>query len=228
MCEGRTHAISGAVTGAAVAEYILHLPLAGTVALAGLTAGAAVLPDLDHPQATLAHSFGFMTKLFAEFVGKISGGHRHGTHSVAGIAIFTGLAWAAVHYRHDLAGRIGLCVLLSLIIAGGLYAARVKGHFADLIAIGGAVAMTVTGTGLALVAIATGLGCAAHIIGGDMFTDSGCPLGWPLARYRFKWVPEPLAFTTGTRPEGVFALVLMIALIWLAGRAVAVPHWPAL
>jgi membrane-bound metal-dependent hydrolase YbcI (DUF457 family) len=212
MCEGHTHALAGAAAGLAASVYVLHCPLPQALMLTGLTAGAGVLPDLDHRDATLAHCFGFLTKVFAEVVGKVSGGHRHGTHSIIGIGVFTGLAWLAVHFRHDPAGRIGLCVLLSLVVAGALYALRIGGHWADLFAIGAAVAMTVTGTGLTLVALATGLGCAAHIFAGDMFTDSGCPLAWPLSNYRFKWWPEPLAFTTGTRPEAAFAFVLLVVL----------------
>ena len=47
MCLGHTHALSGAVTGAAAGELVLHLPLPGTVALAVLTAAWATVPDLD-------------------------------------------------------------------------------------------------------------------------------------------------------------------------------------
>lgn len=219
---GRHHALSGLVTGLAAAEYVLHLPLPQTALLAGLTAGAAVLPDIDHPDASLAHCFGFLTKAFAWTVGRISGGHRHGTHSLAGIAAFTALAWLAVHYRHDTAGRTGLAVLLSLVIAGGLYALRIGGHLADLLAVAAAVAMTWTGYGLPLVAIATGVGCAAHIAG-DLLTDQGCPLAWPIGRLRFRLLPEPFAFTTGSKPETVFALVLVVALGWLAWHAVRLP-----
>ena len=222
MCMGHTHALSGLVTGAAAGLYVLHLPPWGTVALAGLTAGAAVLPDIDHPDATLAHCFGFLTTAFAWLVGKIAGGHRWGTHSILGVAVFTGLAWLAVHYRADAGGRIGLCGLLSLITAGGLYALRIGGHWADAIAVTAAIAMTITGTGLGLVAIATGLGCATHVFG-DGLTDEGVPLAYPLSRRRVKWLPEPLAFTTGTRPEGLFALVLSLGLGWLAYHAVTLP-----
>lgn len=222
---GRTHAISGAVSGSAVATYVMHLPLPQAAILTGLTAGAAVLPDLDHPDASLAHCFGFLTKCFAWLVGKVSGGHRHGTHSLLGIGVFTGLAWLAVHFRHDLAGRIGLCVLLSLVLAGGMYALKIGGHFADLLAIGGAVVMAVTGTGLSLVAIAVALGCASHIAG-DMSTDSGCPLGWPASPYRFKWWPEPFAYTTNTGPETAIAFVLAAVFVVLAFNAVrlSIPH----
>jgi hypothetical protein len=44
------------------------------------------------------------------------------------------------------------------------------------------------------------IGCSTHIAG-DMLTDSGCMLGFPVSRQRFHLLPEPLAFTTGTRPE---------------------------
>ena len=143
----------------------------------------------------------------------------HGTHSLIGVGVFTTLAWLAVHFRHDTAGRIGLCVLLSLVIAGGLIALRIpgiRGHIADLLGIGAAAGMAATGTGVGLVAIATGLGCCAHLVT-DMLTDSGCPLLWPVLRYRFKLWPEPLAFTTGTRPERwLVAPALLLALGLLA------------
>jgi len=212
---GRDHALSGAVTGTAASLYVLHLPLPQTLLMAGLTAGAAVLPDIDHPSSTLARSFGFLTHSFAWLAGRISGGHRHGTHTLIGTGVFTGLAWLAVHYRQDTAGRIGLGAFLTLILAGALIALRLGGHFADALAIGGAVAMVTTGTGLSLAALATGLGCATHIAG-DMLTDSGVPLLLPFSRYRFKLLPEPFSFTTATRPELLVvtpALVILLAFL---------------
>jgi membrane-bound metal-dependent hydrolase YbcI (DUF457 family) len=214
--EGHTHAISGAVTGTAASLYVLHLPPPQALLMAGLTAGAAVLPDLDHPDSTLAHSFGFLTHGFAWAVGKVSGGHRHGTHTLIGIAVFTALAWLAVWYRHDTAGRIALGAFLALILAGALIALRLGGHGSDALAIGGAVAMVSTGTGLALVALATGLGCATHIAG-DMLTDSGCPLLYPFSEYRFKLLPEPLSFSTGTRPELYAVTPALLALLVFLG-----------
>ncbi|HVB41610.1 MAG TPA: metal-dependent hydrolase [Streptosporangiaceae bacterium] len=216
MCLGHTHALSGLVTGLAAGLYGAHalgpsaihlaglpaapLPPAQLALFTGLTAGAAVLPDIDHPNSSLAHSFGFLTKGFAWLVGRISGGHRHLTHAVLGVAGFTGLAWLAVRYRQDVGGKIGLAVLLALIIASGLYALRVDGHGADLLAILGAIEMTLTGTGLPLVALAVLVGSATHVVG-DMLTDQGCPLLYPFSEYHFRLLPDPLAFTTGTRPE---------------------------
>ncbi|HEX9355948.1 MAG TPA: hypothetical protein VF933_19265, partial [Streptosporangiaceae bacterium] len=37
--------------------------------------------------------------------GRISGGHRHATHSFLGIAVFTALAWLSCHFRADWGGR---------------------------------------------------------------------------------------------------------------------------
>ncbi len=211
MCLGHTHALSGLVTGMAVGLYAVHLPLvplpdasrlpaSHLAILAGLTAGAAVLPDIDHPDSSLGHCFGFMTRAFAWLIGLVSGGHRHLTHAALGVAGFTGLAWLAVSHRDVIGWEIGLALFLSLILAGGLYAIGVHGHGADALAIAGAIALMVSGTGVALVALAVGLGCATHVIG-DMLTDDGCPLLYPFSRYHFRLLPRPLAFTTGTWPE---------------------------
>ncbi|HEX9032533.1 MAG TPA: metal-dependent hydrolase [Streptosporangiaceae bacterium] len=200
MCLGHTHALSGLVAGGAVGLYVTHLPPPQLGIFVGLTAGAAVLPDIDHPNSSLAHSFGFLTKAFAWLIGTISGGHRHLTHAILGVAGFTALAWLGVRHRYQIGGKIGLAVFLALIIASGLYALSVTGHGADVLAIAGAIAMVATGTGLALIATAVGLGCATHVAG-DMLTDEGCPLLYPFSRYHFRLLPGPFAFTTGTRPE---------------------------
>jgi membrane-bound metal-dependent hydrolase YbcI (DUF457 family) len=210
MCLGHTHALSGLVTGTAVGLYASHVRL-GHVGLghlspghlavfAGLTAGAAVLPDIDHPDSSLARSFGFLTRGFAWLVGKISGGHRHLTHAILGIAGFTVLAWLAVKFRHDIGGKIALAAFLALIIAGALYALAVHGHGADVLAIAGAIAIVITGYGLSHVAIAVCLGCITHVLG-DMLTLQGCPLLYPVSNWHFRLLPKPLAFTTGTWPE---------------------------
>jgi membrane-bound metal-dependent hydrolase YbcI (DUF457 family) len=176
------------------------MPEAQLVILTGLTAGAAVLPDIDHPNSSLAHCFGFFTKAVAWLIGRISGGHRHLTHAILGVAGFTILAWLAVKYRGDVAGKVGLILFLSLIIASGLYALGIRGHVADLLAIAGALGLVTTTTGLPLVALAVGVGCATHVVG-DMLTDEGCPLLYPLSNKHYHLLSQRLSFTTGTRPE---------------------------
>jgi membrane-bound metal-dependent hydrolase YbcI (DUF457 family) len=221
---GRTHALSGAVAGAAGGLLAAHLTPRGVAVATVLTAGAAVLPDIDHPDATIARSFGLLTRVFAWLVEKLSGGHRHGTHSLVGIAAFTAAAWAAVTYRHTVAGLAGLGLLLTLVLAAALRALRIGGHFADLIAVGGAAWIIWSGFGLTSLGWAVALGTAVHI-GGDMLTDEGVPLAWPLSRMHIRLLPEPFAFTTGTRPERwLVAPLLLVTLAWLAFVTAGGPH----
>jgi len=150
-------------------------------------------------------------------VEHISGGHRHGTHSLVGVAAFTGAAYAAEHYRHTLGGKIGLGLLLVLVLAAGLRALKIGGHFADLLAIAGAAAVLYYGYDVSLVPWAIAAGTATHLAG-DMLTNQGIPIAWPLSRQHVRLLPEPLAFTTGTRPERwVVAPLLLVALVWLVG-----------
>ena len=191
------------MAGLAAGLYLTHPthpPAAQLALFTWLTAGAAVLPDIDHPNSTLAHCFGFLTRSVAWLIGKISGGHRHLTHAILGVAGFEFLAWLAAKFRHEIGGKAGLVILLSLIMAGGLYAFGIRGHVADLLAIAGATGLVVTGTGLPHLATAVGLGCATHVVG-DMLTDEGCPLLYPFSEQHCRLLPRPLAFTTGTRPE---------------------------
>ena len=44
--------------------------------------------------------------------------HRHGTHSLLGIAAFTGAAYAAWHYLDTPAGKVGLLLVLGCWAAG--------------------------------------------------------------------------------------------------------------
>jgi membrane-bound metal-dependent hydrolase YbcI (DUF457 family) len=220
VCVGHTHALSGAVTGLAAGTW-LHYGAPEAAALAGFTAGMALLPDLDKCGSSAARSLGFISEAVARAFGKISGGHRHATHSFPGIVIFTALAWVSCHYRAGDAGRAGLALLLTLSVAGALEALRIaRGHVADLAGVAVAAAVIWHGCGLALIPLAVALGTATHIAG-DMLTESGCMVFYPLSRHRFRLLPRPLAFTTGTWPEHVIVTPLLaVALGWLAWRDV--------
>ena len=216
---GHSHALSGAVTGMATG-ILLHLPVPQIAALAGFTAGMALLPDLDKCGSSPARCLGFLSEAIAWVAGRISGGHRHATHSVLGVAVFTGLAWACCQFRHDWAGKAGLALLITVSAAAALEALHIaRGHAADLIAIGVAAGAVWSGYDLRLIPLAVLIGCSAHIAG-DMLTDSGCMLGFPVFRHRFHLLPEPFAFTTGTRPELLIVdPILTGALLVLAALA---------
>lgn len=216
---GHSHAMSGAVTGTAVA-IALHYPVPKAAALAGLTAGMALLPDLDKCGSGPARCCGFVSEALAWAIAKLSGGHRHATHSVIGIGMFTVLAWASATFRNTIEGKIGLALLMTIAVAGGLEALHlVRSHLADVIGIGIAAWEIWYGFGLALIPLAVLVGTTTHIVG-DMLTDSGCMLAYPMSRQRFHLLPEPLAFTTGTRPELMFVdPLLTVALVVLGAWA---------
>jgi membrane-bound metal-dependent hydrolase YbcI (DUF457 family) len=229
---GHSHALSGAVTGAAVGIF-LNFSDPRIVALSGFTAGMALLPDLDSCGSSPARSLGFLSKAVSHVIRKVSGGHRHATHSVLGIAVFTALAWVACHFRGDVAGKAGLALLMTLTVSGALESLRIaRSHVADVIGVGVAAAEIWYGFGLALIPLAVLIGCATHIAG-DMLTDSGCMLGYPASKFRYHLLPEPLAFSTGTRPELLFVdpllTVVLVALgLWVADPVFVSAHWHAL
>jgi membrane-bound metal-dependent hydrolase YbcI (DUF457 family) len=229
---GHSHALSGAAAGLATAIFThMSLPQAG--ALAGLSAGMALLPDLDKCGSSPARCLGFVSEAIAWTIGRLSGGHRHATHSVLGVALFTGLAWISCHFRADWAGKAGLALLMTLSVSAGLEALHLaRGHLADLAGIAVAAGEVWYGYGLRLIPLAVLVGCSTHIAG-DMLTDSGCMLGFPASRYRFRLLPEPLAFTTGTTPEllivdPILSFSVLILAGWLTDPSFVQAQWLAL
>lgn len=187
---GHTHALSGAVTWLAAAS-LLHLGSPASAVGAVCAAGAAVLPDLDHHSATPARAFGAPSRVLAWAIGKLSGGHRHATHSLIGLAGFTAAGWWAAHVR-----GWPLVVLLTLLAGMAVRALgprardrKWKLDYADAAGLVhaasfGWIAYQLVGSGmdLSVVPWAVGIGAAAHILG-DLLTEEGCPLLWPSLRY---------------------------------------------
>jgi membrane-bound metal-dependent hydrolase YbcI (DUF457 family) len=217
---GHSHALSGGLTGTA-AGSLLGMPVPHTLALGGFTAGMALLPDLDSCGSSPARCLGLLSEAVSVLVRFVSGGHRHATHSFLGIGVFTGLAALACAFRHDYAGMAGLALLIALTVSAGAEATRAtNGHIADVVGVVVAAGVVFAGYGLTLIPVAVAIGCATHIAG-DLLTDSGCMLWFPLSKRRFHLLPEPLAFTTGTRPELLIvdpALVIALSVVaaWVA------------
>jgi len=237
---GRDHALTGAVVFAALAPA-LHVPLVDLPAGVVLGAGAGVLPDIDHPDSTIADSFGFLTEGFSRLTNKISGGHRHGTHSFIGVAIFTVLAWvfgvlqthhsAGMRFGHgSLAGSLTVAMIpavliLTLLYSSALRALKIGGHHGDLIGFAGAVATCYLGTDIVpvtvwhwkipFIAVAVALGCLAHIAG-DELTHGGCPVLWPVSQYEFHLLPKPMRITTAKMTENKVIFPLLVILLIVA------------
>jgi len=230
---GKTHVSVGALLGLALAGPLAHdvlhrTPTIGELAaFTGVTAGFALLPDLDHPQATLARTLGPATKLIATGVNKVSGGHRKGTHTVwmAGLMVglitllstnfgrsaelpvaFVGFYLALMILRLAPRGTSGLGELVYAIEAAGLSYATYRwvGSWWWL-------------------PWAAGLGVIWHIVA-DCLTTEGVPLFFPLAR-RFV-VRMPVLGHTDSVREHVFAFTLLPAIAWVAlATATGHPWW---
>lgn len=154
-----------------------------------VVAGAAMVPDADHHNATIAHSLPPLSNVMCSGIGKISGGHRHGTHSVAGIVAFVFIAWLAGLWTMQVEpfGTIypGAGVLSVLLVA---FAAKALKIIPDRMrkspwAVGLSMGVFITFFApqeQGWFPVAMGLGVIVHIIG-DMMTTEGCNLAWPFA-----------------------------------------------
>jgi membrane-bound metal-dependent hydrolase YbcI (DUF457 family) len=153
------------------------------------TAGAAMLPDADHHNATIAHSLPPLSNVMCAGIGKVSGGHRHGTHSIVGIAVFVFVAWLAGLWTMQLEpfGTIypGAGVLSVLLVA---FAAKALKIIPDRMrkspwAVGLSMGVFITFFApqeQGWFPLAMGIGVIVHILG-DMMTTEGCNLAWPFA-----------------------------------------------
>ena len=168
---------------------LLEVSPVGVITGALVTAGAAMLPDADHHNATIAHSLPPLSNAMCAGIGKVSGGHRHGTHSVLGIIVFVAVAWLAGLWtiETDLFGTIypGAGVLSVLLVA---FAAKALKIIPDRMrkspwAVGLAFGLFITVFApeeQGWFPLAMGIGVIAHIVG-DMMTTEGCNLAWPFA-----------------------------------------------
>ncbi|WP_436560648.1 metal-dependent hydrolase [Kitasatospora sp. HPMI-4] len=186
---GHSHAVSGAMLYAVSAPFLpplllgIHLGPAAILMGTVLSAGAALLPDLDHHDGTIANFLGPVSKALCRFVAWASGGHRHATHSLLFVALMGGGTWAGVTFG----GRwftIGMSFFLLAMALKALNAhAPGHGHHTWLTVVGLAVLGTVVldrfmpdAPGWLPYAVA--LGTLAHLLG-DCLTKMGAPLLWP-------------------------------------------------
>jgi membrane-bound metal-dependent hydrolase YbcI (DUF457 family) len=227
--QGRDHALTGAVAFAAVAP-LLHLTALSVAAGTVLTAGAALLPDIDEPGSTISRQGGFLTMSLAWIVHRVSGGHRKGTHSFLGVAVFAVGALLAGNWQAAQPGRwphlVPAALVLALLFAAACHALHLGGHHGDAAGIALAAVVVWRGWDLALVtpwrvpilAFCAVLGMLAHIAG-DMLTHGGCPVWYPASRDDHHLLPHGLQFTTGKLAEHwIVSPLLLAALAFLLWR----------
>lgn len=199
---------------------------AAVIAGSLVTAGAALLPDADHRHATIANSLPPLSNIMCIHVGKLSGGHRHGTHSILGLSIFVVIAALAGMWRIELP-TFGTTYpgagLLAVLLAS--FAAKVLKIIPDTMrkfpwVVGIAVGLFVTFFAPQeqfWLPLAMALGVSAHIAG-DMLTTGGCNILWPLRLKPPRIVRRTPLLKNLWRPSGNMALPLL-------GNAGSVREW---
>ncbi|GAA2099339.1 metal-dependent hydrolase [Actinomadura alba] len=223
---GYTHALSGTAAWLAAIPLVTNEALLGSHAVslsaeqvaagAVVCAGAALLPDIDHHDGTIANTYGPITQVLCKVVGMVSGGHRHATHSIAfavGAGYLTDLA--ATHAVHVWWG------VLFFVVGLGLRGVGIGFQKSDLLTgvmnalLAAAIVFMMRDVDMRYVGYAVTLGCLAHVIG-DCLTPRGCPVFWPV-----QWSVEipVIARTNGRAERWVMAPLLTLVITILAVRS---------
>jgi membrane-bound metal-dependent hydrolase YbcI (DUF457 family) len=196
---------------------LLPVTPVGVVTGALVTAGAAILPDADHHSSTIAHSLPPLSNALCSGLGRASGGHRHGTHSILGVVAFVAAAWLAGLWTIP-TSEFGLVFpgagLVSILLVA--FAAKALKTIPDSMrrfpwAVGVAVAVFI-----ALCApeergwfpVAVGVGVVVHILG-DVLTLEGCNLVWPLVLRPPRRLRRLPVLRRVWRSNGFFAVPLL-------------------
>lgn len=227
---GRTHASSGVVLALAAVPALTSLGVVGNAwtvpLLVAAAAGGAMCPDLDHPRATVARSVGPVTGLLSRFVDQLSGGHRHGTHSLLGAAIFTGITGLLMEIG-GLAAGLWCGFLFAVGFAAlqlGFSKRSMLVHTIVSLAVGVLLVRLATADALLvpldLVTWGFGIGYVSHLLT-DALTKEGVPLLYPLVKTRFRVAD----ITTGQFFErSVLSPLLMVAAVVLVYLLVGGPQ----
>jgi membrane-bound metal-dependent hydrolase YbcI (DUF457 family) len=224
---GTSHTTSGALGWlliAPAAAAIVAAPMEGKVLVAGMIAcaGAALLPDLDHPKSTIAYTLGPVTHGLARLVNLLAGGHRQATHSIL-FAVLMGVGTQLLVMWSDVAALIIFWCMTALALKSlKLTPPKTSNNIKGLVIAGEATLVAwLVSTYLPgewwWLGIAVGLGCLIHIFG-DCLTPEGVPFFWP-ARWRGS---IPLIPHTGSFLEvGILTPLMTIGVLYLLYRQFA-------
>lgn len=211
-----SHSLIGATCFLAAAPALGARTVAQLTLGALVAAGAALVPDIDHPEATIGRALGPVRGPVTRAVAAVSGGHRQATHSLLAVAVVTvlaavvaamplaallvgGLVAVAVGLLVRKVGRLrGLRRVVAAVAAGGLAAALVGGGHVP------------AGS---WITVAVGVGVLSHVAA-DALTNSGVPLLWP-----HPWRLRLPLFSTGGRVERILVTpTLLVGLMAVAAH----------
>lgn len=220
---GHSHAISGVLGWLVVAPIlaakgIMPADVAVIATGAVVTSGAALLPDLDHPQSTIARTFGPVSQAVSHGVNIVAGGHRKMTHSIFFTILATLGTWAAVHFLGNIAAYVIIFFMAGL-AARGLHLAPKHGAAGWLVTTAVAAATTAVSAfwgphNYEWLFAAMALGVLMHLLG-DSLTPGGIPLFWP-AQSRLSL---PVLPSTGGFVElKIITPLMLIGIVWFGWK----------
>ena len=253
MVMGPTHAMSGAALGLAIAAALPHewggpTTAAGAFVFAGVTAGAALLPDLDSPQATIARSFGPITTTLAHVTENTAqaiyaatktrrdsdrqNGHRTATHTVW-FAILAGMATSALVGSFGKTASIAILFVMLGLALRGLFPKWSKSNDWLIVTAVSAALAAATWVLLPEAAGAVALGSAmtagvmAHLLG-DALTKQGVPIfGGIISIGGKRWwdvaLPSPLRIRANGPMDQVLLTVFTISAVAMVYFTIADP-----
>ncbi len=243
MVMGPTHAMSGAAVGLAVAQAIpeswggVSSPQEAFV-YAGIAAGAALLPDLDSPPATVSRSFGPLSQALSHIVENTSqvlvnltrgrrdpqcrNGHRTVTHTLW-FALLTGAGAAALIGSFEKPAAMTLLFLfLGLALRGLLPEWSKKKDWYIVTGASAIIALLAwefvpTTASAVVMGSAVTVGVLAHLLG-DAITKQGIPLFAPLIPLGGKrwWklrLPGPLRVTASGPADKVLLTAFSVLVV---------------
>lgn len=208
-----SHAASGCLAGVLVAGLTSDVGVVGLACAGAVGAGAALLPDLDHPASTASRSQGSVSRALCRAVRALSrtvwaatrterddggyrdgtGAHRHLTHTLPA-ALVGGLLVGGVAGVHWVALAVVLWLLVSLGLRGlgQSLTGRDRASLSQwtTVSVGAAlvvaVVMAVGAPHPVLLGLVVAAGWWTHVLG-DWLTRAGVPVAWPVAVRGKRW-----------------------------------------
>lgn len=229
---GFNHALTGAAAWIAVTASapmlttgIYPMSPIGVFTGAIVCAGAALLPDADHHNGTIANSVPGVGKVVTSAIGQMAGGHRQGLHSIIATALvlilssLLGFLTVDTEWFGVLPIGAGLATMALVAFATrALKIARrswVGPWFVGFFVAAGILLLAPTE--IVWLPIAITLGFIVHLLG-DGLTIGGVPWLWP-------WKPKPPYWFAGVpianavwQKNGYFALPIL-------GKTGSVREW---
>ncbi|GAA4473474.1 metal-dependent hydrolase [Enteractinococcus fodinae] len=227
---------------------MLDVGPAGVLLGAVICAGAALLPDIDHHNASIAHSLPPVSMAMARFFQTASGGHRNGTHSIVGVLFFAVVAWLAGFIAIEDVGilgdlNIGAGLIAVILSAFAFKVLRFMPKRARKVPWVAGISFGVLTTllfpeGPIWLMTCVVLGVVVHIAG-DMLTKEGCNLLWPFRLLPPRFVKNGPILSEVWSTNGYLSLPLLgsadsirswaftipVSLVAMTGMSIATVVW---